>query len=244
MGLLARMSTLLKAKTSSILERTENPSETLDYSYEKLQAMLRQVQRGIVEQVTAKHRLAQQASQLRSQSGQLDNQARQALQAGREDLARMALQRKQAAVEQLQGLDEQVASLEAEQQRLTTAEMNLRTKVEAFRTHKEVLKARYVASEAEVRIGEALHGVGEEMADVGLTIERAEQKTSQLRARAAAIDELAAAGTLNDVMGTSQSDLSLQLGQITAAQNVEDELALLKGSLGPGAEPKQLASGQ
>src|SRR6059036_1527808 len=112
MGLLARMSTILKAKTSAVLEKTENTSETLDYSYEKLNDMLRQVQRGIVEEVTAKKQLVQQSQALHGQAEQLDTQARQALAAGREDLARTALQRKQAILEQLQGMDTQIADLE------------------------------------------------------------------------------------------------------------------------------------
>lgn len=239
MGVFDRMKTILGAKANTLLDQAENPSETLDYSYEKLVELLQKVQRGIVDEVTAKHRLTQQADQLRAQTAQLDTQAKQAVDAGRDDLARMALQRKQAIAQQLEGLDHQIADLEAEQQRLTTAEMNLRTKVEAFRTHKEVIKAQHSAGVAEVRIGEALGGVSEEMASVGLSIERAEQKTSQLRARASAIDELSKAGLLTDVTGASSSDVSAQLAQLTASQNVETELAALKQA----APPKQLRPG-
>ncbi len=240
MGVFDRMRTILGAKANTLLDQAENPSETLDYSYEKLVELLQKVQRGIVDEVTAKHRLTQQADQLRSQTAQLDAQAKQAVDAGRDDLATMALQRKQAIAQQLEGLDQQIADLEAEQQRLTTAEMNLRAKVEAFRTQKEVIKAQHSAGEAEVRIGEAMSGVSEEMGSVGLSIERAQQKTSQLHARAAAIDELSKAGTLTDVTGASSSDVSAQLAQLTASQNVETELAALKQA----APPKQLGPGQ
>ena len=245
MGLLARMGTLLKAKTNAILEASENPAQTLDYSYEKQLDLLKQVQRGIVDEVTSKHRVEQQAAALRSQAAALDTQATQALAGGREDLARLALQRKQAILQQLQGLETQIADLEAEQQRLTTSEMNLRAKIEAFRTHKEVIKAQYSAGEAEVRIGEALHGVSEEMADVGMAVERAEQKTSQLRARASALNELAASGVLTDVTGSSSgNDISQELAQLTASQNVESELEAMKKKLGAGRPPKQLGPGR
>ena len=129
MSVFRRMNTIFGAKMNKVLDRAENPNETLDYSYEKLTALLQKVQRGIVDEVTAKHRLTQQADQLRSQTAQLDAQAKQAVDAGRDDLARLALQRKQAITQQLDGLDHQIADLEAEQQRLTTSEMNLRTKV-------------------------------------------------------------------------------------------------------------------
>ena len=34
-GLTGRMSTVVKAKVSKLLDRTEDPAETLDYSYQK-----------------------------------------------------------------------------------------------------------------------------------------------------------------------------------------------------------------
>ncbi len=161
--------------------------------------------------------------------------------AGREDLARIALQRKQESLSQLQGLEDQIADLEKEQERLTLAEQRLALKIEAFRTRKETIKAQYSAAEAQVKIGEAATGVSEEMADVGLAIERAEDKTERMRARAAAIDELVAAGTLEDFTGRTDV-VERELAKLQTSQNVEMELAALKqqmrsarGELPPGS---------
>ena len=41
-----------------------------------------------------------------------------------------------------------------------------------------------------MKIGEAATGIGEEMADTGLAIQRAQDKTEQMQARASAVDEL------------------------------------------------------
>ena len=43
-----------------------------------------------------------------------------------------------------------------------------------------------------------MSGIGEEMGDVGMAIQRAEDKTAQMQARAGAIDELIASGALDD----------------------------------------------
>ena len=67
----------------------------------------------------------------------------------------------------------------------------------------------------------------EEMGDVSLAVERAENKTEQLRARAGAIDELADAGVLEDFTGR-EDDLGKELAKLTAEQNVDAELAALK----------------
>ena len=159
--------------------------------------------------------------------------------AGREDLARLALQRKHASLMELEGLDQQIADLELEQEKLTQAEQRLQAKVAAFRTRKEVVKAQYNAAQAQVRIGSALSGISEEMGDVSLAIERAEHKTEDMRARAGAIDELAELGVLDDFSGTGGDPLSKELSQLMAEQNVEDELASLKGEL-PSAERQAL----
>jgi len=241
MGLLSRLSTIIKAKMSRALDQAENPSETLDYSYERQLELLRRVKQGIVEVVASKHQLQHQAEQLRRSVPQLEEQASRALTVNREDLARLALQRKQVAMQQLQDLDLRIAGLEQEQTRLTEAEQRLKAKVEAFRTQKEVIKAEYSAAEAQVRIGESLGGLSEEMADVGASIDRAQQKTEQMRARASAIDELTQVGVLEDFTGTDQ--VSSELARLTAAQNVDEELQALKQRLPAPAQPRQLEPG-
>src|SRR2546426_879940 len=145
-GLMGRMMLIIKAKFSRVLDRAENPSETLDYSYEEQLRQLQNVKR----------------------------------------------------------------------------EKTLQAKVESFRTQKEVIKAQYSAAEAQVRISEAATGIGGQMADVGLAIERAKDKTQQMQARAAAVEELTAAGTLEDF--TAQGDdIDRQLKEISQSGQVEDE---------------------
>ena len=48
MGMLSRMSTIVKSKINRVLDDAEDPRETLDYSYEKQREMLRNVKRGVV----------------------------------------------------------------------------------------------------------------------------------------------------------------------------------------------------
>jgi phage shock protein A len=238
-GLMGRAGTIVKAKFSKLLDRAENPSETLDYSYEKQLQLLQNVKRGVADVVTAKKRLELQTTQLEQSVVKLETQARQALGAGREDLARQALERKALAQQQLQGLDDQVKGLEAQQEKLVASEKQLQAKVEAFRSQKEVIKAQYSAAEAQVRIGEAATGIGEQMADTGLAIQRARDKTEQMQARASAIEELTAAGALEDFT-SDQSQLDRELAQLSAGTQVDSELERLKAELGSGGEKKEL----
>jgi len=247
MSLAGRMSTVIKAKISKLLDRAEDPSETLEYGYQKQVELLQNVKKGIADVVTSKKRLQMQSQKLEQQVVKLDTQARQALSQGREDLARTALERKTLAQNELQSLDSQVAELGHQQEQLTANERKLRSKIDAFRTKKEVIKAQYSAAEAQVKISEAATGVGEEMADLGLAIQRAEEKTENMRARASAVEELEKAGTFDDLtqIGGGGDDLDRELAALTSGTQVEDELAKMKAELGPGAgEAPALAEGE
>src|SRR5471030_2529848 len=237
-GMSGRMSTIVKAKVSKMLDRAEDPAETLDYSYTKQVELLQNVKKGIADIVTSKKRLQLQETQMQQQIVKLDTQARQALSANREDLARVALERKQNVQNELQGLDKLIDSQAA-----------MRAKIEAFRTKKEVIKAQYSAAEAQVRISEAATGVGEQMADVGLAMQRALDKTENMKARAAAVGELEESGTFDDLtqLGPHKDDLDRQLEAIGAGGAVDDELAKMKaevGALPAAAEPAQLPEGE
>lgn len=246
-----RFTTVIKAKISKMLDRAEDPGETLDYSYQKQLESLQGVKKGIADVVTAKKRLQMQAKKLEQSVVKLDTQARQALGQGNEELARVALERKNVAQTELQSLDSQVAELEAQQQKLIDSQQKLQTKIENFRTKKEVIKAQYSAAEAQVKIGEAATGVGEEMADVGLAMQRAVDKTEQMKARAGAVEELEAAGAFEDLtqLGEGgQDDIDRQLSALSSGSQVDDELAKMRAELGqgdaPAPAPSQIEKGE
>jgi phage shock protein A len=235
-----RLSMIFSAKANKALDRAEDPRETLDYSYQKQLELLQKVRRGVADVATSRKRLELQTQQLQQQSDKLEAQSRQALGAGREDLAREALTRRSAIQQQQGDLTTQHAALQAEEEKLTLAAQRLQAKVDAFRTKKETIKATYTAAEAQTRIGEAFSGISEEMGDVGLAVQRAEDKTQAMQARAGAIDELLASGALDDPTGTAKDDIALELDRMASTNDVELELARLKGELEPGTAPRQL----
>jgi phage shock protein A len=239
MGVMKRVSLVFKAKANKALDKMEDPRETLDYSYQRQLELLTKVRRGVADVATSRKRVELQMNQLQQQANKLQDQARKALGMGREDLAREALTRKASAQSQLDELQTQYAQLQAEEEKLTVASQRLQAKVDAFRTRKETIKATYTAAEAQTRINEAFSGISEEMGDVGMAIQRAEDKTAQMQARAGAIDELMASGALDDAVGGKRDDIQSELDMMSASSDVERELAMLKGELTTSA-PKQL----
>ncbi len=242
MGVMKRVSLVFKAKANRALDKMEDPRETLDYSYQRQLELLTKVRRGVADVATSRKRVELQMNQLQQQANKLEDQARKALGMGREDLARAALERKASAQSQLNDLQAQYAQLQAEEEKLTVASQRLQSKVDAFRTRKETIKATYTAAEAQTRINEAFSGISEEMGDVGMAIQRAEDKTAQMQARAGALDELMASGALDDAVGGRRDDIQSELDMMAAGSDVERELSRLKGEITAGA-PKQLEGG-
>ncbi len=225
------MGVIVKAKVNKVLDKFEDPRETLEYSYQKQIESLQKVKRGVAEVATSKKRLELQKVKLEQSLKKLELQAREALELNREDLARLALQRKTQIEAEIERLKQQIADLQMEQEKLSAAEKRLSAKVEAFRTKKEVIKAEYSAAEAQVGINEAISGISEEMSDVGLAIQRAESKTEDMKARAAALDELVDTGTLEDLSG-EKDEIERELAKMKQSGDVELELAKLKEEVG------------
>src|SRR6187200_1571342 len=215
MGIMSRFASIFRAKANKALDAREDPRETLDYSYQRQVEMLTKVRRGVADVATSRKRVELQLNQLKTQSDKLTGQAQKAIEMGREDLAREALTRKSAVTGQISDLQAQHDQLQGEEEKLTLASQRLQAKVESFRTRKETIKATYTAAEAQTRINEAFSGISEEMSDVGLAVQRAEDRTAQMQARASAVDELLESGALEDFSGP-RDDIQAELNRMNA----------------------------
>src|SRR5919198_1718964 len=223
-----RISTVVKQKVSTLLDRYEDPKEALDYSYTKQIEMLNRLRRNIAEVITAKKRLEMQKAKLWDNIHTLDEQSRRSVDADREDLAKLALQRKNANMLQVQALDKQITDMKSEQQKLEDTERRLSAKVEEFNSRKEVIKAQYSAAEAQVRIKESVTGISEEMTDVGMAMNKAEEKTEKMKAKSQALEEMIDSGVLTDYTSNKDDNIERELEEATTKDSVEEELAKLK----------------
>jgi len=236
MGVMQRLLNIFRAKANKVLDRVEDPRDSLDLSYEKQIENLQKIRRSVAEVGTARKRVEMQASQLGQQAAKLQDQARQALGQNREDLAREALSRRAAIGAELTDLQTQQTQIAEQEEKLVLTAQRLQTQVATFRTRKETMKATYTAAEAQARIGEAAAGISRDMGDAGMTIQRAQDKIANMQARAGAIDELLASGALTDLT-SNRDDIQAQLDKVAATSQVDDELAALKSELAAAPVP-------
>jgi phage shock protein A len=238
MGLWQRIRLIFKAKASKAVDRAEDPREMLDYSYEKQMEMLVEVRRGIADVTTARKRIELQAQQLQRSAEKLEGQAKMALGQNREDLAREALGRRVTIARELSDLQAQHEQLKGQEEKMIQTSRDVEARLQAFRSRKETMKATYSAAEARTRVSEAAAGISDEMGQLGLAVQRAEDKISQMEARAGALEELAASGALESSTGTSDR-ITAELNRTADQSEVELELLRIKGELGQGSASPQ-----
>lgn len=233
MGLFKRATDIVESRVNKLLDRMEDPNAMLDLSYEKMMDGLQEVKRNLADVVTEQKQVEMQARNVEKDIADRDEEARAAIKLGREDLAKEALDRKHRSQDQLANLQAALERIGSQVNRLKDAERKFQDKISTFRTEKEVTKATYSAAKSEVKIGESMAGISKEFGGVGDSLRRANEKTEQMTARAAAMEQLADEGILNDPFD-SRDKVSRELDQVRRQSAVDDELEQLKKEVAGG----------
>jgi phage shock protein A len=162
----------------------------------------------------------------------MEAQAIEELKAGNHTMARLALQRRQVVRRELQTLENQLTEVEKEHAALAMIEQRLSGEIEAFAARQEVIKARFSAAEAQVRINEAMTGVSHDFADLAAALQRAEENTESMQARANAIDRLVQEGDLSSLtFDVGASAIDARMESIGGDEEVERQLTELERDL-------------
>ena len=237
MGLLSRTLELIQAKYSRLLNRVENPADTLDLSYEKMLTGLQDTKRHLADVVTQQRGLQKQIEVAQGQAGEAESDARLALQNGREDLAKAALGEKQAALAKLESLQGAYEAIKQQADKLVSYEKTLEGRIEQFRTQKEVMKSSYAAAQAQVKITESMTGIGDNLGGTGEAMKRAGDKVEAMRNKADAMEGLMTSGVLSDPLD-NRSTVQKQLGEMRTTSAIDADLERLKAEMGTLPEKK------
>lgn len=229
MGILDRLKVVLARGASAVLAPAPDPRVTNLTSHQKQRALLDQVTRAGKEVSAAKLRLRATAEDVRQKLPAMEDQARRELRAGDQAMARLALQRRQVVAHELETLERQLAEVEKEESALAVIEQRLVGQIEAFAARQDVIRARYSAAEAQVRINEAMTGVSQDFAELTAALQRAEQTTEDMQARATAIDRLVQEGDIEPIGFAAGGDaIDARYQTLDADEDVERRLKALK----------------
>jgi phage shock protein A len=226
MGVARRVAELYQMKVNALLDRVEDPRQTLDYSYTQQQEFLRRMQAAVADVAASRRRAQMQESELRRTADRLRSQAEQAVAAGKEDLGREALRLRAETAAHADDVAEEQAGLRVEEERLSEAARRLEARIEAFGYRKEALKAAYTAARA-AALGTPLEGAD----DVTEAARRAEDQTAALQARAEALGQQIRTGRAQTIPLRDADRIQEQLDAITREAAVEEDLARIRERL-------------
>lgn len=237
MGMWQRIKLIFKGKANAQLNKIEDPTQTLDLSYETMLEKLPQLRRALRDAGSGRARLELQMTETQKNIVKLGNQAATLVKQGNEDMAREALTRKAAAQQVLDGLAEQHQALVLQETQLTNQVNDFQRRVDAFKVQKETMKATYTASKAQNEIGETLMGIGNDMNNAGVMLDRAKGQIEDMHAKAMATNQMLDAGVIPQVLGgAAGDDIQAAIDSASGSSQVDQELAALVAANKPAGE--------
>jgi phage shock protein A len=225
MGLLDRISRLMRANVNDMVSKAEDPEKILEQAVQDMQEDLVQLRQAVAGAIATQKRSEQQYNKAVQDEAAWQQKAQLALSKGDENLAKEALVRKRTYTDTataLKGqLDSQVGQIELLKRNL----IQLESKISEAKTKKDMLKSRSQAAKAQEQLQGAVGRIG--TSGSMAAFERMEEKVLQQEARSQAVAELAG------------SDLESKFAALSAGAGVDDELEMMKQQMLGGAKPTQ-----
>ncbi|MBE9077730.1 PspA/IM30 family protein [Romeria aff. gracilis LEGE 07310] len=225
MGLIDRVSRLVRANLNAAVSSAEDPEKVLDQAIMDMQEDLVQMRQAVASAIASQKRVQQQRDRAESESAKWQQRAQLALQGGKEDMAREALVRKKTNTETAASLSAQLEQQSASVAALKRNLIGLESKISEAKTKKDMLKARASAAKANEQLQRTVGNLSTSSA-MG-AFERMEEKIQLMEAKSEAAAELAGA------------DLESQFAQLEAGGDVDYELEAMKAQMLSGAAPSQ-----
>jgi phage shock protein A len=229
MGMLDRVSTILRANINDMLDRAEDPEKMIRQLLQDMENQLIQVKTQVAASIADEQRLKERWQQNQQQADEWQHKAELAVQKGADDLAKEALSRRNAYQETATGFKQQYEDQAQQVEQLKDALDKLESKMQEARTKKDLLIARSRRAAAERQIHDTMARVD----TTGVTggFERMEDKVRTQEARAKATAEL------------DHDSVDDRFKQLEQTDKLDSQLEELKSKLGTGAPPAQLPPG-
>ena len=238
MGILDRLSTMLKSNINDLISKAENPEKMLNQLITDMRTQLAKAKQEVASAIADEKKLQAEAEREKKQAEEWERRAMLAVQESRDDLAKQALVRYNEHLQGAQQLHETWSRQRAETEALKNSLRQLNDKIEEAKRKKTVLVARHRRAEAQQRIQEPMSSMSDKSALE--SFERMAEKIEDRERKA-----LAAAELSEDLSGDT---LQRQFESLEYKGSVDQQLAALKekmGALGPGqADKRQIGSGK
>ena len=154
MGLLERVSTLIRANINDLVDRAEDPEKMIKQVILDMENQFLQVKTQVAVSIADQHMLEKKLRENEDTGKDWMRKAEIAVDKGQDDLARAALDRYQTSQRLAQSYREQVGDQKAQVEALKGALMKLEQKLEEAKSKRDLLLARHRRS---IALGKAAH---------------------------------------------------------------------------------------
>ena len=214
MGLLERVSTLIRANLNDMIDRAEDPEKMIKQVILDMENQYLQVKTQVAVSIADQHILEKKLAEQVDAAKDWMRKAEIAVDKTQDDLARAALDRHQTAQRLAQSFQEQVNDQKAQVETLKSALFKLEQKLDEAKSKKEVLLARHRRSIAMDKAAKAQVALGDDSKSA--SFDRLKERVTHKEASASAEIEL-----LND-------DVAEKLNRLDRDAEVERLLLDLK----------------
>ena len=218
MGILDRVSTVIKSNLNYLINKAEDPEKMLDQILIQMRQQLVEAKREVAVAIADEKRLGTQLEAELEQVREWDRRAMMAVQKGEDDLAREALRRKADHEQIAIGYKKQWDAQKASTDNLKNALRALSEKIEEAARKKNLLIARQKRAEAQKHIHEVMTGLSDTSAFE--SFDRMATRVEQLEAQANAAVEIS-----QELTGDTMEQ---RFRALESSTDVEQELNALK----------------
>jgi len=227
MSLVKRISNIFKAKANDIVEKMEDPEDTLNYSLVEMRENLSKIKKSMLDVATLKKKLENELSDINIKISEYEKNAELALESGREDLAKASIQNKNDLIEKKTNLEAQIKSIEEQLKNIEKSKEQMEDNLIKLQSKKEELITMKKVSDAQVMIKETLTGIANDTTDLGERIKNAEEKIKEKYAKSQAIDYMVDEGMLDNILD-DEDNVEKELKEIEKQKRAEEEFEELK----------------
>jgi len=229
MGILDRVSQLLRANVNDMLDRAEDPEKMINQILRDMQENIGEARQAVASMIAQEKELEIDLAQTQKLASEWQSKAQRAVTAGKDDLAREALRRKHDNEENANVYQQQLTVQKQAVEKLKQQLQALEAKYQSTLSQRDSLITRQRRAEAQKKVAGQLQTFSP--MDPSADLERMERKIRGSEAQAAAQIEM------------HDTSFDAQFRELDYDESVEDELASLKASLNPSALPETSETG-
>ena len=188
MGLLERVSTLIRANLNDMIDRAEDPEKMIKQVILDMENQYLQVKTQVAVSIADQHILEKKQREQEDTGKDWMRKAELAVDKTQDDLARAALDRYQTSSRLAQSFQEQVSDQKAQVETLKNALVKLEAKLDEAKSKREMLIARHRRSVALDKAAKAQVALGEDSKNAAF--DRLKDRVNHTEATASAEVEL------------------------------------------------------